>query len=517
MATVAKSPYRMSRHAQFYELADGAYASWNSLFPVVTILDSQTVAQLQALPNADSSLSTQTLKSLRRVKLVYRGDADPFEREFFRSAERALAAMDADAAHFYGDRVPYDQIHIVNSGCNLGCSYCVSYYGDEHRKSGAMVADRGSAREQAIVNVLDQLLTRKRECGHKLFSIGFNGGEILLRWPLIERLLDHVTTTYPEFTVDVHMNTNATLMTKEIAAKLAAYKTDVHVSIDGYESAHNRTRHYHTGGGSFDRVMAGVNNYREASHEPNTLKGFQGTIEDIDDFDDAALFAMTEHGFGSARLAPNLLKKNGAHGRKAALWEAQLAVKSQTQDLDVGQTHLHRILRVMDGTKGFRPHCGGLSGLRTRTLVLNIDSMQASQLCSFSSPGAVALVDAAYDIYNPALWQATRSYIASRIEMLRTACSGCDVLGSCQGSCVYNGMDVNNVLNPAGCAYQRSMFRHAIDYRHSGFVRPLADQVDDSVEPVAQPEDCGSGCSDVPLHGPADEAGKRTWRLTQVP
>jgi radical SAM protein with 4Fe4S-binding SPASM domain len=99
--------------------------------------------------------------------------------------------------------------------------------------------------------------------------------------------------------------------------------------------------------------------------------------------------------------------------------------------------------------------------------------MQLSQMCSFVSPGALPAATTNYDIYHPSLWLATRQYIVNRMEMLRTACRGCDVLGMCQGGCVYTGLDVHNKLNPSGCNYQRALFRHVIDYAHSGEVRSM--------------------------------------------
>jgi radical SAM protein with 4Fe4S-binding SPASM domain len=504
----------MSDHLISYELADGMHAVWNGYFPKVTTIDSKTFGRLQELPKGGLDWPLPLLRRLRRARLIYRGDSDPYTAEFFRSADRALERADAEAQKFYAQRRPYDSLHLVNSGCNLGCSYCVSYYGDDFRRSGAQKADRGSTREAAVLDVVDQYMSRKREFGQHEARINMNGGEILLRWPLIETILRHISRNYPEFSLSISMNTNATLLTEEIAAVLAKYGAEVHVSVDGYKEAHDATRHYHTGGGSFDRVMAGIENYRRANQDPQNLIGFQGTIEDIDSFDATKLFEMRALGFSRARLAPNLLKKNAAHGKKAAWWEATLALKSQNESLTFGNSHFERLLTLMDTVKGFRPHCGGLTGLATRAIILNVDSMQLSHLCSFSSPASMAVADVRYDIYNPALWNVSRQYIADRINMLRTACAGCDVLGACQGSCVYNGLDLANKINPAGCGYQRALFRHAIDFRHSGEIRPLPINPEDSgVEAPENSHRCGSHTA-APASTP--DGSRKVWKLAQV-
>jgi radical SAM protein with 4Fe4S-binding SPASM domain len=151
-------------------------------------------------------------------------------------------------------------------------------------------------------------------------------------------------------------------------------------------------------------------------------------------------------------------------------------------------------------------------------LTLNIDSMQLSQLCSFSSPGSIPLADAHYDIYDPVLWQAARRYIVERIDMLRKDCQGCDVLGVCQGACVNNGVTLANRLNAASCNYQRQTWRHAIDYAFDGTLR--------AAEPGSGQETVGEGgparphsdgCGHAQGAGATREAnGSRVWALTPV-
>jgi len=66
------------------------------------------------------------------------------------------------------------------------------------------------------------------------------------------------------------VNTNLTLLTEEIAEFFNRNNIDVYISIDGYREAHNRTRKYHNGKGSFDDIIEKVAIYRKHNKEKVT-------------------------------------------------------------------------------------------------------------------------------------------------------------------------------------------------------------------------------------------------------
>ena len=101
--------------------------------------------------------------------------------------------------------------------------------------------------------------------------------------------------------------------------------------------------------------------------------------------------------------------------------------------------------------------------------------MQAGQLCSFTSPASIPIASSDHKIDHRALWAATRRYIKERIDVVKNTCKQCSIIGICQGGCVYNALDVYNRKNPAGCAYQRALWRHAIDFNETGKVRKITE------------------------------------------
>ena len=107
-------------------------------------------------------------------------------------------------------------------------------------------------------------------------------------------------------------------MTDEIASYLNKHKIEVHISIDGYKNAHDKTRVYSNGKGSYEDIVKNLNLLRKY---PNIkIVTFQGTIDNISDFDVREVYKMQDLGFESSRLAPNLLDISAEDAiRKATL------------------------------------------------------------------------------------------------------------------------------------------------------------------------------------------------------
>lgn len=122
----------------------------------------------------------------------------------------------------------------VTSKCNLQCAYCYNKLGD------SKIADINS-------EVMARLLKEAREIG--VFDINFCGGE-----PFCHKdFITHIKTA-KSFGFDLTINTNGTLITKEIAHELKQLDVIQHiqVSFDGHtREINDRTR------GKFDLSFRG--------------------------------------------------------------------------------------------------------------------------------------------------------------------------------------------------------------------------------------------------------------------
>ncbi len=182
--------------------------------------------------------------------------------------ETAAALRAADSADLLGEfglratprhiapaPPPLPDLHALSltvaQSCNMGCGYC---YADEGRFGGK---SRLMSLETAIAGV--ERLLAEATPGRDIV-LGFMGGE-----PLLNRAVVHGATHYAAAAaartgrrIRFSLTTNATLLRPDDAALFIRYPFSVAVSIDGDRAGNDRQRPMRGGGGSYDRVLAGL-------------------------------------------------------------------------------------------------------------------------------------------------------------------------------------------------------------------------------------------------------------------
>jgi len=236
---------------------------------------------------------------------------------------------------------------------------------------------------------------------------------------------------------------------------LSLHNFKVDISIDGYREAHNRTREYHGGGGSFDDVIKGLRIFREFKE----VNRFQGTIENIDKFDPEQVYGLENYDFVEARLAPNLLDVTEEDVvRKAELMGKFLELNRQHR-LQVTEFFFSNAKeKINQDSYRFSFFCRGLSCLPQIVLSLNISSLRLTQLCPYVPDASLSLEELEYDIYNKKLWETSYGFIKQRAEVLKKYRLDCRLVGLCSGGCIYTGLDNENQLNKAACAFQKKLW-----------------------------------------------------------
>ena len=109
-------------------------------------------------------------------------------------------------------------------------------------------------------------------------TINFGGGEPLLAWPVTERILEYCVSRYGrEFTFRFSINTNASLITLEIAKKLKQYRVEIASSLDGLHEGNNKVRLTKAGRGTFQKILKGFENLEAAGYP---LEGIAVTVNE---------------------------------------------------------------------------------------------------------------------------------------------------------------------------------------------------------------------------------------------
>ena len=152
----------------------------------------------------------------------------------------------------------------VGAACNLACDYC--FYLDKsalYPNGPALMPDR----------VMERMVSSYLALPFDAYAMAFQGGEPLLAGlDFFKRVADAVRRhARPGARVHLSVQTNATLMTRDMAKFFADEGWLVGVSVDGPAALHDRHRRTAAGEGSHAAVLRGIGLLRAAGTAFNAL------------------------------------------------------------------------------------------------------------------------------------------------------------------------------------------------------------------------------------------------------
>lgn len=150
----------------------------------------------------------------------------------------------------------------MSGACNLGCVYC--FENDINSRIGPM------SDETALAS-LDFVF--RQAVGARRVALHFGSGEPLIRFDLLKRIVaaaqERAARSGQELSFE--LTTNATLVTREIAAFLRDHPFNVRVSCDGPPRLHNGFRPFASGKDSYTAVEKGLKTLAEFMPERLTV------------------------------------------------------------------------------------------------------------------------------------------------------------------------------------------------------------------------------------------------------
>jgi len=153
------------------------------------------------------------------------------------------------------------------SDCNIDCAYCF-YKGRSSRRAGI-----GQGRQRMSDEVLDRLIKSYMELGFDVVGFAWQGGEpTLMGVDFFARAVE-LQKKYGRAGQQVSnkMQTNGVLLDEKWCRFLHENKFLLGISIDGPKEFHNQYRLDHSGTGTFDRVMRGIENCKKNEVEFSAL------------------------------------------------------------------------------------------------------------------------------------------------------------------------------------------------------------------------------------------------------
>jgi radical SAM protein with 4Fe4S-binding SPASM domain len=462
--------YRTSSAVAIEDIGNNRYAVWNRYFPSILFLNKDGIKFLKYMSINNNPYKKfmgfkRILRKMISNNLMYSGPEDAYKNEFLQSGELLLEKISKSMCKHYNERLPYGTLTIFNYTCNLKCPYCVVNY----VRSGNHVRVKKTKGEKInrLLNCIDKLLHNSESGKEWVGRIVFNGGEIILEWEMIKAVVIYIKSKYPRAQVEFDINTNATLITEEIAKFFAQNKfKNIGISIDGYRETHNKTRCYRDGTGSFDDVIRGLNILNR--HLPHHIESYQGTLVREHELEIEKLMDMKNYGFKRARLGVNLLGITQEDAKQMADLLFKIATTSIECGWNVEDNYFisyKSILNTKD-TK-FTFYCRGFTDFSAKILYYNFDTQMVNIVCNYATDVQVSLDEINDDIYHPSIFEKGLNFLHRRFETFKEACGNCEIAGICRGGCILRGIDPLNNKNEAACQFQKEMWKNFLKYNYS--------------------------------------------------
>jgi len=143
--------------------------------------------------------------------------------------------------------------------CNFQCPYCISnsFFGGHNTKNYLTF--------EIIKTYIDNYYNLCKTRSEADLSIAFNGGECLLYFSEIEKTVNYCNERYGDNIFEYRINTNASLVTDEIAHFIKCNNIQVFTSLDGPRYYNDKVRIKSNGSGTYDDITAGLLTLRNSN------------------------------------------------------------------------------------------------------------------------------------------------------------------------------------------------------------------------------------------------------------
>jgi len=251
-------------------------AVWHSLFGYPKVVPAETLEFVESFSASKTIRSRlgdeltyenqEAIEELLRCYFLVPEDLD--ERAFLEERMR-----EREAEIMSGSLIDYLEL-IISEECNFRCTYCIHFNNLE--TSNRINNPKKFMRFETAKETVDWYLEVLRRHGKRIAEINFGGGEPLLAWPVIKQVLEYCRAIYGSgFEFRFSINTNASLITSEIAEALKTHRVEIASSLDGLREGNDRVRLTKSGGGTFSEIVRGFETLAQAGYP---LDGIAVTI-----------------------------------------------------------------------------------------------------------------------------------------------------------------------------------------------------------------------------------------------
>lgn len=198
-------------------------------------------------------------------KLYFKLAQNREDSEFFKSLLSTLQINQKNRAvgkKSYNHGVGTISLNVAQV-CNLSCVYCYGVDGEYGTK--------GKMNEPTAYKSVDFLISESKSPN---ISIHFFGGEPLLNFPLMKKVVDY-SLKQAELKgkrIEFSITTNGTKFSKEVNNFLNTHDFNVIVSFDGDESMQDKNRPFKNGGGSYSVIKPKIEEFLKSRNGNATAR-----------------------------------------------------------------------------------------------------------------------------------------------------------------------------------------------------------------------------------------------------
>lgn len=296
---------QLSSHARFVGSAKILY---HSLFGNACALDADLLAALTSLRTPEPEEQLRSMFGAGPFAELYRN----YFLVEYEGLERAIVEQDLKKREsLLPNGYFLESLQISSSNlCNFACSYCFADASDKRSARRTHISKHEpTLAVETAVRAIDQVLALARKHGRSAIGVKFLGREPLINWRTMHRLFER----YRDGSVQWAVTTNGSLITAEIAKRLAEHKVMVVVSLDGPPETNNALRLLKTEGSSFHLCERGI----QLLASSGARFGISSVISNLTNFRSFLGFVQRVAEFGATELELTLAMQTSVYRAQA--------------------------------------------------------------------------------------------------------------------------------------------------------------------------------------------------------
>jgi uncharacterized protein len=421
------------------------FAAFHSFFGNLMVINKDSMQLLDAfrkgmtIQEAASlfqlSCTDETFSRFLKAKFIVPSGTDDLDD--MRSNEQLLQAKIEKGLLF--KHIRFDWTH----QCNFACRYCyVNSVWQNHQSPPPTF--------NWAAEVLDRCFELSKAAGSHFMSIRFFGGEPLLYWSPMRKVIEYAIEHKPS-SLDLifYVSTNGSLVSDEVAQFGSETGTQFIISLDGPKDVNDLMRVDLEGRGTYEEVVSGVRKLRERGNDvliatavgPHNMRNLRDLISEAVNLD-VYHIAIDPLAYGTVRISDKTYEKIAQLILDA--WEFG---KGVGVELTGSWKELLERLICNPYPSFFCPAFGSKisahpNGMVSPCSVLPINIGDINHLSNlFSSP-----------VYRSLLQRR-----AGNIEM----CKSCEIEGICLGGCPGEAYSTYGTIHAGNnCHFKKALVKH---------------------------------------------------------